>query len=133
MRFTRQQLIIVVDCLIASAIDQLEGCLPPTIPRDEFLERKYLIDEHINSIKNLLGLQIPVLWTQTEGKRIQDGMAQQDFTGWTELENKIDNLVQLSSQLEWYASDLYAWINKNPTYQLAYYIVDKNWPPEYFE
>lgn len=133
MRFTRQQLIIVVDCLIASAIDQLTSCLPPTIPRDEFLKRKHLIDQYIYGIKDLLGWQIPVLWTQTEGKRIQDGMAQQDFTGWDELENKIDNLVQQSSQLEWYSSDWCAWINKNPTYQLARYIVDKNWPPEYFE
>jgi hypothetical protein len=66
-KFTREQLVFVVECAFASAFDRIESQLPPCVPLDEYTKHKVNIGTFYDGINEMLGMTLAVLIAQLTG------------------------------------------------------------------
>lgn len=89
--FTREQLIFIIETAMSSAFDQVHGSLPQN-QHDVEIFKDELPYYRCGAI-NVVAIFVPILWAQTEGKRINDGMGTGDFPCWKEFENRCEEFV----------------------------------------
>ena len=90
--FTNEQLIFVIDSAMSAAFDRIEGSTPYVglSLSEATLERTR---HYRNACKDVIALFIPILWAQTEGVEVDDGMGCGDFYGWEIFNKMIDDYL----------------------------------------
>lgn len=99
-KFDREQLVFIIEVALCSAFDKVFGALPTgcsTVGGADYkrwLEDQDELNEFIHGAVSHVGIFIPILWAQTEGKRIGDGMGEGEFYGWGIFEKMVDEFIQ---------------------------------------
>lgn len=88
-RFTRDQLLFVVQTIFRGAADQIQSSLPPVIPVKEARERREELENYVHGVVNTVGIQLPILYAQLSG----DGMGAGDFPQFGEFKLLADNYL----------------------------------------
>lgn len=96
--FDREQLVFIVEAALSGAFDVVQGALPMSNPidgvdLDHWLRSDKLLRQFIWGAAQQVSIFIPILWAQTEGERVGDGMGTGDFEGWDEFEKMVDNYI----------------------------------------
>ena len=78
MKFNREQLVLMVDLALSSAMDQIDSCLPPTISPGEYRARQSELDNYIQGCINTAGMMIACIYAQTAGQIDGDGIGVAD-------------------------------------------------------
>lgn len=68
--FDREQLVFMVEVIMASAFDNVESVLPPNVTPEEYLQKEGSISTWINSAVESAGWNLSILYAQLTG----DGM-----------------------------------------------------------
>lgn len=74
-RFTREQLLFVVQTIFNGATDQIQSCLPPSVPVEEVKADYNARLQYLKGIVNTVGIQLPIFYAQLN----DDGMAAGEF------------------------------------------------------
>lgn len=94
-RFTREQLVFVVEAALAGALDKVDGAMPqsksdiPYFEKQSDAEKHGLLQFQWGAV-NQVGIFVPILWAQLNG----DGMGTNDFYGWSEFEQMVEDFIQ---------------------------------------
>lgn len=99
-RFDREQLVFIVDAALSAAFDKVQGALPCQgeqkiigFELDRWCQNRTTTMSFVWGAVHQVGIFIPILWAQTEGKRVGDGMGTEDFEGWTEFEKMVQDYI----------------------------------------
>lgn len=128
-RFTREQLVFVVDAAMCSTIGKIHGCLPQVTSLKDWKSREKELREYIHGVVSHFGIFVPILWAQTEGHRVDDGMGTQEFQGWDEFKHMCDEFVRRATDP---VDPHEQYPRSEETRAIAKKIVDAHWS-EYFK
>lgn len=145
-RFTRKQLIFIVEAAIASAADRIEGILPDCyaseIEWQRYQDNKSEIGNYIQGCCNTVYVLFSILWAQTEGIVVGDGMGILDHSGADELKDYLEEFENEHIKLHNYINDLkkdaqvelnkFAIKNNKTQRKLAKKLVNENFTNDYF-
>jgi len=96
--FTREQLVFVIETYMAGAFDMVHGSLPSCeSDAKHFAENpdKYGgIGDYRCGAMNTVAINVAILWAQTEGKRVGDGMGTGDFPHWDDFQQRCNEFVE---------------------------------------
>lgn len=130
--FTREQLVFIVQANLHAAFDKVHGALPTgcsTVTESEldaWNKNEYELLHFIWGAVHNVGIFVPILWAQTEGQRLGEGMGNCDFEGWQDFEGMVQNFIDhhmtVGNKTQWHPD----------CRELAEKIVDVAWK-EYFE
>lgn len=87
--FDREQLVFVVDTILTAAVDRIEACLPPTVPKDDYEKHKEDIHHWKNSAEEVAGMGLAILYAQLT----DDGIGAGDVLDILSFREFIDDLV----------------------------------------
>lgn len=94
-RFTREQLVFVVEAALAGAMDKVDGAMAQSeSDRSYFESQPQAEKDGLRQFQwgavNQVGIFIPILWAQLNG----DGMGTNDFYGWPEFEALVEQYIK---------------------------------------
>lgn len=94
-RFTREQLVFVVEAALAGAFDKVDGAmLQSEVDKkywDEMSQEEHEKRQNYQlGAVNQVGIFIPILWAQLNN----DGMGTNDFYGWPEFEDMVAQFIE---------------------------------------
>jgi hypothetical protein len=122
-RFTREQLVFVVEAALAGAFDKVDGAMPQTEGDKETWNQDFNEAERVQfqyGAIQQVGIFVPILWAQLNG----DGMGTNDFYGWAEVEAAYEKFLVD----KWENPSIF-----HPDFRpLAEKIVDENFFKNYF-
>ena len=127
--FTREQLVFVVQASIHSTLDKIDGCLPQTTSIEDWEQRREEFNNYCAGAIAHFGIFVPILWAQTEGHRVGDGMGTCDFIGWDEFEKLCYGFIEKHTTEPIPKSQ--EWPKCEETRAIAEKIVDDAWK-DYF-
>lgn len=93
VKFTREQLVFVVEAALAGAFDKVDGAMPQTESDKEHWDKTFAKSERENfqfGAMQTIGIFVPILWAQLD---TTDGMGTNDFYGWPEVEAAYDKFL----------------------------------------
>lgn len=122
LMFDREQLIFMVELSLVAAFDRIESILPPVNSVEDYKVNKPLIDYCINGASHTVAVFVSVLWAQTEGQRVYDGMGTTDWAGYDQWEAMVEKYVKKATGKKC-PKDLV----KPNCRKFAKQIVDENW------
>ena len=104
--FDYEQLVFMVNVIMASAMDRIESCLPSTprpIARTVFLrtEKSGNVEYWIGACLETAGQGLAALRAQTEGDRIGDGLGTRDALELSGLEPLAAKMVKKRTSKRW--------------------------------
>jgi hypothetical protein len=85
-RFSRDQLLFVVQTIFRGAADQIQSCLPPVISIGEAQKRHGDLMQYIQGVVNTVGIQLPILYAQLT----DDGLGAGDFPQFGDFSKMVD-------------------------------------------
>jgi stage V sporulation protein SpoVS len=88
-KFTRKQLVFVVEAVLSGVSDVVHSSLPPVIPLDEAVARKDEIRAMARGALNAAAQTLPVLYAQLN----DDGLGRGDFPQFVELEDMVEEYI----------------------------------------
>lgn len=121
--FTREQLIFVIEASMAGAFDKVQGALPQNKSELIFFQdigNEVELANFRSGAVASVGIFVPILWAQTEGKRVGDGMGTCDFPYWKEFVERCEGFANKRIAGD-FSED---WVNFR---DLAENIVDECW------
>lgn len=88
-RFSREQVVFMVEVALCSALDRIESAIPSTVPLAEYEQRKDEIDNYILGCEATAGFQVAVIIAQLTG----EGCGACDWVGYDDWESLVENFV----------------------------------------
>ena len=103
-RFDRDQLEFMVDVILCAAVDCIEAGLPQSpnkVDREDFESRKEEFDNWTAGCLETAGHGLAVLWAQTAGEDIGDGMGTGDALEESKLEPLVEKMITERTSKNW--------------------------------
>ena len=101
-KFSKEQLIFVVDLAMTAGLDRIESAVPDTIPLAEYTERKDEIENYICGCIGVVGMNLACLWAQTQGKEMGgEGMGIGDALTACGFEDLAKQFVEERTKPDW--------------------------------
>jgi hypothetical protein len=124
MKFTREQLIFVLEQAAGGTLNVIEGVLPQTTSWDDWEANENSFLHMIHGATSSFAHYVSILWAQTEGQVVGDGIGTCDWAGFDQAEEFWSAF--LNSHLDRNVRTL-TWPDVKP---LIEKIVDQNWTRE---
>ena len=88
-KFTKSQLVFIVEAILCSAFDSVDGQLPPCVSKEEYEKNKDGIGSYFDGIREQVGMSLSVLYAQLTG----DGMASCDALSIINYDKELDLFI----------------------------------------
>jgi hypothetical protein len=103
-RFDREQLTFMVDVILCAAMDRIESALPQAPGKrdlDEWKSRETAFGEYVHGCLWTAAHGLAVLWAQTGGQDVGDGMGTGDAYEDCGLEGLVNKLIATRTSGKW--------------------------------
>lgn len=125
MKFTRDQLVFVLEQQAYAVLETIAGTLPQSTSVKDWSENEECYRQIIRGAVCAFDHFVSILWAQTEGLDSGEGLAPTDWAGWGDSQEFWDSVVESNLKAS-------TPLSLPSPKALIESIVSRNWSPEWF-